>query len=281
MDDAREVASGAQFVGSIPEVYERLMVPMIFQDAASRLADVVARTQPGDILETAAGTGVLTRALMRSCPDAVITATDLNQPMLAVAAAQASGEQVTWQQADALDLPFEPMSFDAVVCQFGVMFFSDRLRGYCEAKRVLRPGGTFVFNVWDRIESNEVPFVIETALNRAMPSSPLTFMSTLPHGYFSPNRIRDDLARAGVPAVSITAVDAVARSTPGEAAVAFCHGTPLRREIDGHGTLDVARAIEIAEEALTRHFGAGPFEAPIRSFEVVARPEDGGVRPRW
>ncbi|WP_456694808.1 class I SAM-dependent methyltransferase [Aeromicrobium sp. P5_D10] len=261
-----------QFAGSIPDVYERLMVPMIFRAAATRLAAIVARSAPHDVLETAAGTGVLTRALMQSCPEAHIVATDLSQPMLDVAAAQMPDSAlVSRQQADALSLPFEAGSFDVVVCQFGVMFFPDRVRGYREARRVLRPQGSFIFNVWDRIEHNAVTAVIESALSEAVPTSPFAFMSRGPHGYFSTDQIRADLGAAGMAVVSTTEVDGLARSTPGEAAVAFCHGTPLRLEIEDHETLDVAAATVLAEAALVRHFGPGPFEAPIRSIEVIAQ----------
>lgn len=272
MTDAREARGDADFVGRIPDMYERLLVPMIFQAAARRLAAVVAKSGPSDILETAAGTGALTRALTHSCPDASITATDLNQPMLDAAAARTPhGANVTWQQADALDLPFEDHTFDSVVCQFGVMFFPDRVRGHREARRVLRPGGSLVFNVWDRIENNEVPLVIESALIEAAPEDPLVFMSRTPHGYVPPSRIRTDLEAAGMPDVAITTVDGTAATTPSEAATAYCEGTPLRTAIANHETLTLPEATEIAERALRRHFGPGPIRAPIRSFEVVAR----------
>jgi len=273
MVEAREVSGDAHFVGAIPDVYERLLVPMIFQAAATRLATVVAEGSPSDILETAAGTGVLTRALVHSCPDASITATDLNQPMLDEAAERTPDDaSVNWRQADALDLPFEDQTFDSVVCQFGVMFFPDRVRGYREARRVLRPGGSFIFNTWDRIENNEVPHVIESALIDASPESPLLFLSRTPYGYFSPSQIRADLEGAGMPDMTITTVDGIGKTTPSEAAIAFCEGTPLRASIENHETLSLAEATMIAERALLRHFGPGPIDAPIRSFEVVAKP---------
>ncbi len=273
MLEAGEASGDAHFVGAIPDVYERLLVPMIFQAAATRLAAVVAAGGPSDILETAAGTGALTRALIHSCPDASITATDLNQPMLDAGAARTPKDAgVTWRQADALDLPFEDQVFDAVVCQFGVMFFPDRVRGYRETRRVLRPDGTFTFNAWDRIENNEVPYVIESALIDAAPENPLMFLSRTPHGYFSPSQIRADLERAGMPDVTIRAVDETSKTTPSEAAIAFCQGTPLRAEIEKHETLSLAEATKIAEGALLRHFGPGPIRAPIRSFEVIAKP---------
>ncbi|NRQ51463.1 class I SAM-dependent methyltransferase [Aeromicrobium stalagmiti] len=271
-DDAGD-SKDTRFVGPIPDLYQRLLVPMIFRAAADSLAQVVAGLSPHDVLETAAGTGALTRALVKACPDAAVTATDLNQPMLDAAATHtADGATVTFQQADALDLPFGDQTFDVVACQFGVMFFPDRVHGYREAGRVLRPDGSFVFNTWDRIENNEVTHVIQSALVAAAPDEPLLFMSRTPHGYFSPEQIRADLEAAGMPGASITAIDGTSRTSASEAATAFCQGTPLRVAIESHTTLSVAEATAIAEDALLQHFGAGPIDAPIRSFEVVARP---------
>jgi ubiquinone/menaquinone biosynthesis C-methylase UbiE len=272
MNGGQEIRSGAEFVGSVPAIYERLLVPMIFQAAAASLADAVAADSPRDILETAAGTGVLTRALLRTCPAASVTATDLNPPMLDVAKGQVpQAAAVSWKVADALDLPFDDESFDAVACQFGVMFFPDRVVGYREARRVLRPHGSFVFNVWDGIEHNEVPRIIESALNAAVATSHFAFMSSIPHGYSSLERIRSDLQEASLEAASIDAVSGTSASTPAEAAIAFCQGTPLRAEIESHPALDLVEATALAESALLRRFGEGPFEAPIRSFEVIAR----------
>ncbi|MBA4608927.1 class I SAM-dependent methyltransferase [Aeromicrobium sp. Marseille-Q0843] len=270
--DGAEAEHDAQFRGGIPEVYQRLLVPMIFEEPAESLARVVADLAPGDVLETAAGTGALTAALLRSCPGARITATDLNQPMLDAAAAAVPDPAVRWQQADALELPFDDQPFDVVACQFGAMFFPDRVRGYREAARVLRPGGSFVFTVWDRIETSEVPWVIHAALVTATPGHPVDFLSRTPHGYFHLPRIRDDLEEAGMPGATIRAVEGTSRTTPAEAARAFCQGTPLRVAIEHHESLKVEDATAIAEDALTRHFGPGPIEAPTRWIEVVARP---------
>jgi len=263
----------AQFHAGIAEVYQRLLVPMIFEEPAEHLARVVAAIAPSDVLETAAGTGVLTRALARSCPEARLTATDLSESMLDTARAQDAGD-VRWRQADALDLPYEDESFDVVVCQFGVMFLPDRARGLREARRVLRPGGTLAYTAWDRIETSEVPWVIHSALVTATPHEPLDFMSRLPHGYFHVPHLRDDLEEAGMPDATIRSLDGTSRTTAAEAAVAFCQGTPLRLAIEHHSTLDLDEATRIAEEALRRHFGPDPIEAPTRWIEVVARRPD-------
>ncbi|QGG41235.1 class I SAM-dependent methyltransferase [Aeromicrobium yanjiei] len=273
MAERADATRDAHFLGPVPDLYQRLLVPMIFQGAADSLARSVAGLAPATILETAAGTGALTRAMVRHCPGSVITATDLHQPMLdAAAAIGADGGSVTWQQSDALDLPFGDRTFDVVACQFGVMFFPDRVRAFREAARVLKPGGSFVFNTWDRIERNEVVHVIQSALVAAAPHDPLVFMSRTPHGYFSPAQILGDLEAAGMPGATIHAVDATGRTTASEAAAAFCGGTPLRAAIEAHDSLSLDEARAIAEAALVAHFGAGPIDGPIRSFEVVARP---------
>src|SRR5262249_8372511 len=139
------------FAGSIPEFYDTYMVPVFFEPYAADLAARLAGRPLARVLETAAGTGVVTRALATTLPESVsIVATDLNQPMLDYASARGTTRAVEWRQADAMDLPFPNGTFDAVVCQFGVMFLPDKARAYAEARRVLRPGGVFLFNVSDR-----------------------------------------------------------------------------------------------------------------------------------
>jgi ubiquinone/menaquinone biosynthesis C-methylase UbiE len=144
------------FAGFVPENYDCYMVPLIFQPYAADLAERVASFSPGTVLEIAAGTGVVTRALApRLSSGASYIATDLNKPMLDYAASRQSPDgRIQWRQADALALPFQDAAFDLVCCQFGAMFFSDRPAAYREAKRVLKPHGRLLFGVWDRIEEN-------------------------------------------------------------------------------------------------------------------------------
>src|SRR5262245_23179234 len=171
-------ATDKLFAGSIPEIYDRFLVPLIFESYARDLAARVARAEPQDVLETAAGTGVLTRAIASRLPaPARIIATDLNQPMLNHAQGQSHDSRITWRQADALALPFEDQSFDVVACQFGAMFFPDKVQGYREARRVLKPGGHFFFNVWDRISENEFADVVTQALATLFPQDPPRFMA--------------------------------------------------------------------------------------------------------
>jgi ubiquinone/menaquinone biosynthesis C-methylase UbiE len=230
-------ASDALFAGSIPDIYDRLLVPLIFEPYATDLAKRVAEAKPQLVLETAAGTGAVTRALASSLKDARIVATDLNQPMLDHARSRQSGDKrIEWRQADALELPFKDQTFDAVACQFGLMFFPDKVQGYREARRVLKPSGRFFFSVWDRISENEFADVVTQALATFFPQDPPRFLARTPHGYCDTNRIREEMSRAGFGTVSIDVVDARSKaSSARDVAVAYCQGTPLRTSRKGSG----------------------------------------------
>src|SRR5215207_66580 len=147
--------AASAFAGSVPLLYQRYLVPLIFQSYADDMASRVARRQPSRVLEVAAGTGVVTRRLADALPsDVSIVATDINQPMLDQAVTAGTSRPVEWRQADAMQLPCPDEAFEVVVCQFAAMFFPDKQKGFAEARRVLRPGGCFMFSVWDRIEEN-------------------------------------------------------------------------------------------------------------------------------
>jgi ubiquinone/menaquinone biosynthesis C-methylase UbiE len=269
------VATDKVFAGSIPEIYDRYLVPLIFDSYALDLAERVAMANPRDVLETAAGTGVLTRAIASRLPaNARIVATDLNQPMLDHAKAQQSHDgRIEWKQADALALPFTDQSFDVVACQFGVMFFPDRVQGYKEARRVLKPGGHFFFNVWDKISENEFADVVTEALAVVFPRDPPRFMARTPHGYHDVEQIRRELNAAGFTNISVDAVDAKSKAaSPREPAIAYCQGTPLRNEIEARDVSRLEEAIQKAAEALARRFGNGPIEGRIRAHVITANP---------
>ena len=261
------------FAGSIPALYERFLVPLIFESYALDLAQRLEKTRPTAVLETAAGTGVLTRALASALPaQARMTITDLNQPMLDHAKGrQPADSRIEWRQADALTLPFEKQSFDAVACQFGVMFFPDKVQGYKEARRVLKPGGHFFFNVWDRIEENDFADVVTQALAVVFPHDPPRFMARTPHGYHDEKQIREELKVAGFTKISIDAVDARSKApSPRDPAVAYCQGTPLRSEIESRGAPGLEEATKQAADALARQFGIGAVDGRIRAFVISA-----------
>jgi ubiquinone/menaquinone biosynthesis C-methylase UbiE len=261
------------FAGSIPEIYDQYMVPLIFEPYAVDLCRRVVGLRPGKVLETAAGTGVLTRHLARELPrDVAILASDLNQPMVDHAAAIGTARPVDWRQADAMQLPLPDGSVDVVACQFGVMFFPDKQAGFAEAKRVLRPGGCFVFNAWDRIEESEMIDVIVQALATLFPQDPPQFMQRGPHGYHDKPRIAEDLRRAGFASWTIETLAMRSHApSPRHPAIGYCQGTPLRNEIEAHGPNAVARGTEVATQALERRFGSGAIEGKIQAHVVVAR----------
>ena len=168
-------------------------------------------------------------------------------------------------------LPFEDQSFDVVTCQFGVMFFPDKIQGYQEAHRVLRPGGQLIFSVWDRLSENEFADVVTEALAAFFPHDPPRFMTRAPHGYYDLERIHAELNAAGFADISVDAVDGTSRAgSPLDAAIAFCQGTPLRNEIETRGASHLEEATEAAAEALAHRFGRGAIEGRTRAFLVTA-----------
>jgi ubiquinone/menaquinone biosynthesis C-methylase UbiE len=261
------------FAGSIPESYDGYLVPLIFESFAQNMAQRVAALSPSAVLETAAGTGVVTRALTpRLSPNATYVVTDLNQPMLDYAATrQGTDSRISWRKADALALPFEDASFDLVCCQFGVMFFPDRQSGYREAKRVLKPAGHFLFSVWDRIEENVFANDVTNALAELFPSDPPRFLARTPHGYHDPELIRSELERAGFSSVAIeTRADQSRASSPRHPAVAYCQGTPLRNEIEARDSDKLEVATTFATSKIATSHGAGEIAAKIQAHVIVA-----------
>ena len=265
-----------RFAGSIPQLYDTLMVPLIFAPYATDMAARVAALAPRAVLETAAGSGVVTRALApRLAEDARYVVTDLNPPMLAHAAArQGTDARIEWRAADALQLPFEDASFDVVCCQFGAMFFPDRAAGYAEARRVLRPGGHFVFSVWDRIEENRFADDVTQALATVFPDDPPRFLARTPHGYHDAARIREDLRRGGFADGDIdlqTHAHTSRAASAQAAATAYCQGTPLRGEIEARDATRMPLAIERATDAIGHGAGDGPVAGKIQAHLIVAK----------
>jgi SAM-dependent methyltransferase len=260
------------FAGSIPALYDRYLGPLIFEPYAADLAERVAEAAPVRVLETAAGTGIATRALARLLPAATeIIATDLNQPMLDFAAAQPGVGRVAWQRADALALPFPDGMFDAVVCQFGAMFFPDKIAAYREARRVLRPGGRFVLSIWDRIGENEFADIVTAAAGALFPADPPSFLARTPHGHYDTGQIRSDLAAARFLSVAIDTVTRRSRAaSPEDPAIGYCQGTPLRNEIEACDPARLAEATAVAAAAIAARFGRGPVDGKIQAHVITA-----------
>lgn len=260
------------FGGSIPALYDQYLGPMIFAPYANDLASRLADMQHGRILETAAGTGVVTRTLVSSLPESVsIVATDLNQPMLDHASSQLPSTRVTWRQADAQALPFPDGEFDAVVCQFGVMFFPDKQRAFSEAYRVLKPSGRFLFNVWDRIEENEFADIAVKSVATLFPDNPPMFLARTPHGHYDTAALETQLRAVGFGAVTAETVTRESQAPNAlSVAVGYCQGTPMRNEIEAQDPDRLAEATDIVAAAIAKQFGPGPVSGRIRGHIITA-----------
>jgi len=260
-----------RFTGSVPEKYERLMVPLIFRPYAEELARRARALQQRRVLETAAGTGALTRALHEALPDAEIVATDLNQPMLDVNAQHVRSDRVRFVEADAQQLPFEDESFDLVVCQFGSMFFPDKVGGHAQAHRVLRTGGHYLLAIWDAIERNPLTDVTQQVLIDSFPDDPPLFMREGPFGYSDPLRIESDLHEAGFDTVDIETVELRSRCPSAhDAAAALCYGTPMGTELDEREVGSLERVFPLVEHALRRFEAPTGIDAPMSAHVVTA-----------
>ena len=261
------------FTGSVPKLYDTYLVPLIFEPYAADVVTRLNRMPLTRVLETACGSGVVTRAMAAGLPPSVqIIATDLNQAMLDYASSAPINRAVEFRRADALDLPFDDGTFDAVVCQFGAMFFPDKSKAFYEARRVLKPGGAFVFNVWDKIEENEFANTVTVSLEKIFPDDPPRFLARTPHGYHDTHTIRRDLEQSGFDKqTEIETVTSCSRAeSPRIPAIAYCQGTPLRNEIEARDPSRVAEATEIAAEAVASDYGRGGVEGKIQAHVIVA-----------
>jgi ubiquinone/menaquinone biosynthesis C-methylase UbiE len=261
------------FSGSIPEIYDEYLVPLIFEPYAADMAKRVADINPKVVLETAAGSGVVTRALAPLLKkNARYVVTDLNQPMLDRAASQQPhANQIEWVQADALDLPFEDQSFDAVCCQFGMMFFPDKIAGYKEALRVLKEDGIFIFNVWDRIEENEFAQSVTATASRFFPDNPPMFLARTPHGHGDVDAILSDLKDAGFAQIETFTITEQSRANgPYVPALAYCQGTPLRNELEEREAGSLKKITDAAADDIQNLFGEGPISGRIQGHVFVA-----------
>jgi len=265
-------AKHVQFDGSIPENYDRGLGPHIFEDYGRELADRVARCRPADVLELAAGTGIVSR-MLRDSLDArcKLIATDLNEPMLGVARAKFSdGEDVSFKVADAQALPFDDGMFDAVACQFGIMFFPDKLASMREARRVLRPKGRYIFNVWGSFEDNPFARVANDVVCEFFPDDPPGFYQ-VPFSYHDEEEISGLLREAGFDAVEVETQRIEKTVEDFELfAQGIVFGNPIAEEIRSRGGVTPESVKETVLKAFRREFGAEPATMPLRAISITA-----------
>ncbi len=260
------------FAGSIPALYDRYLGPLIFEPYALDLTDRLSELAPRRILETAAGTGIVSRAMARRLPgDCAILATDLNQPMLDHAVSQTKAMNVTYGQADAQALPFDHGVFDALVCQFGVMFFPDKAAAFAAAGRVLKPDGRYLFTVWDGIEANDFARVTVEALAKIYPDNPPRFLARTPHGFHDKPVIERLLREAGFSRIEMETLTKTSRAPSArEPAIGFCQGSPMRGEIEAMGPGQLEKATDAVAAALAARFGQGPIQGKIQAIVISA-----------
>ncbi len=262
----------AAFAGSIPAVYDRCLGPLLFEPYAEALLAAVDWSRSQAVLEVAAGTGIVTERLRRVLPaSARLVATDLNPDMLAIAGERVRATGIEWRPADAMSLPFDDATFDDVVCQFGVMFFPDKLAAMRETRRVLRPGGRFVFNVWGSLDSNPMFRLASEIVPRYFTSDPPDFYQ-VPFSCHDEPMLRRTLSDAGFEVSALEAVDRVGHCpTAREAATGVVTGNPTVVAIRERATAPEETVIDAVAAAFADAGGVAPFKMPLRAIQVVAR----------
>jgi ubiquinone/menaquinone biosynthesis C-methylase UbiE len=255
-------ANNVAFVGSVPENYDRYLGPVLFDPYAADLVARLSLPEDASVLELACGTGILTRRLRdRLGPRARLVASDLNAAMMDYASGKFRAEEsVEWKQADATDLPFDDQSFDGVACQFGLMFFPDKERALRETYRLLKPGGVFLFSVWDKIETNDLPYIAHTIIAKFFDDKPPDFYE-VPFSFHDPKTIKSLVSTTGFKQlqVSVLPLEAISPSAR-DVAKGLIHGNPVITAIKER---DESRVPEI-EAAVAAAVAARCGDAPVR-----------------
>jgi SAM-dependent methyltransferase len=264
--------SNTRFTGSIPEIFDRHLGPVIFEPFAQDLARRVVVGDGASVLETACGTGIVTRRVREAMPrGAKLVATDLNQAMIDHARAHlADLPGITWQAADAADLPFDGASFDVAVMQFGLMFVPDKDRAAREARRVLKPGGTFLVSVWDEMRLNPFSRIAHETITGLFPDDPPQFYK-VPFGYTDPGVLRALLDGNGFKDVVVESVKLEARAPSARFfATGLVEGNPVRISIEERGA-QLAPVVDAIASALVSEFGDTPCVSRLQAWVATAR----------
>lgn len=262
----------AAFIGSIPENYDRYLGPTLFEPYAADLVSRLKVSENASVLELACGTGIVTRRLRhRVGPEAKLVATDLNNSMLNYARARFGSEtSVEWKQADATELPFADRSFDAAVCQFGLMFFPDKEKAIRETYRVLKPGGSFLFNVWDAIEQNDLPHTAHEVVAKFFEDNPPDFYN-VPFSFHDPETIRSLLSATGFRKIQLTLLPLIAiAASARDAAKGLVHGNPIITAIKERDESSIPEIEAALTTAIAAKFGDAPVRARMQALICAA-----------
>jgi ubiquinone/menaquinone biosynthesis C-methylase UbiE len=263
----------AQFSGSIPAAYDRYLGPVFFQAYAEDIAARLKLDANASVLEVACGTGILTRVLRDVLPAGTrLVASDLNDAMIQIAGEKfQKDEAVEWRQADACDLPFDDRSFDAVVCQFGFMFVPDKALAARETHRVLKPGGVFLFNVWDSLEHNDLGRIAHETIASFFENDPPAFYQ-VPFGYHDHAEIKCVLEGAGFQEVRLEVVTKTSGSAPaGAVAEGLVRGSPVALAIAERDPSLLGVISNAVAAALRRHCAGDTVSVPMRAIVVEAQ----------
>lgn len=260
------------FIGSIPENYDRYLGPALFEPYAFDMAERLNVSEGASVLELACGTGIVTRRLRDRLPPGVrLIATDLNEAMIGYAARKfRPGEAVEWKQADATALPFADESFDAVVCQFGLMFVPDKERAIREAYRVLNLGGTFLFSTWDAIEQNDLAHIAHTTISTFFEHDPPDFYE-VPFCFHDPEVIRSLLMGTGFRDIKLSLLTLPSISpSASEAAKGLVEGNPVIVAINERSPSDVPRIVAAVAAAVAARCGDMPVQGRMQAYVCTA-----------
>lgn len=266
------MSGNTAFAGSVPQFYDANLGPVIFEPYAEEVIRYLPQTSGLKVLEIAAGTGRVTRHLVQSLPDAEITVTDLNADMLEIARERVGDtNRLRWQVADALELPFPGNEFDCVLCQFGVMFYPDKLQGHKEALRVLKPGGTYVFSVWDSHDANPWAARVHKLMQDEFSIDPPVFMA-VPFSYSDQTMMRSCLEEAGFKDIEIQAVRKDVEATTAEDyARGSIFGTPLSSAITERGVTNLEPVVQKAAAVFRQEFGDAPMRSSVQAIIATAK----------
>jgi SAM-dependent methyltransferase len=268
---AHTQAANRNFVGSVPEYFERYLGPLIYTPYAQDLACRMHVGPRARILELAAGTGRLTRELLAVMePGARLVATDLHRPMLDLAQQLVRDARVEWREADVASLPFEAASFDEVICQFGVQFFDDKVAAAREVRRVLKPGRAYHFSTWGSPHDNPLARIAQQTAEACFPDDTPTFYR-VPWAYSDTRQIESDLRAGGFRDIGIESLDVIARAPSADhVALGIVQGTPMANVIEERGDITVEAFTAVISAALARELGDRPLAIPMRAWIVRA-----------
>lgn len=270
-------SNASQFVGDIPAHYDNGLGPNLFADFAADLACRASALRPSRVLELAAGTGIVSRELRNGLGSGTaLTVTDLNAPMLDWARSKfAVDENVSFATADAMALPFDAAAFDLVVCQFGVMFFPDKVSAFRETSRVLENGGTYLFNVWARLEDNAFARLAHIVTSEFFPADPPGFYR-VPFSYADPGEVVRDLSAAGFSNIGhehLRITKAIGDMHGFATGLVF--GNPLIDEIRSRGNVSPDEIAGRLEDRLIEEFGQNPSVMEIEAIVFSAIADQG------